>query len=117
MADERRWRHPRGQGGFTMLGLLGVVAVLIVVVGAVAMFATALSARAAMGCDAAVQSVRTAVVAYHARHDAYPADQAALIAAGILSEPVPEMEFTSTPTGPPVYEDGQRNCRTGPEAS
>ncbi|MFM7062854.1 MAG: hypothetical protein ACKO04_05090 [Actinomycetes bacterium] len=114
---EKRQQHRRGQSGFTTLGLLGVVAVLIFFVGAVAMFATALSTRAAMGCDAAVQAVRTAVVAYHAQHDAYPADQDALLAAGILSEPVPEMAFTSTPSGPPVYARGPRTCLNGQGAS
>ncbi len=116
MAPQRHVQH-RGQGGFSTLGLLGAAAVLIFFFGAVAMFANALSARAAMGCDAKVQSVRTAVVAYHAQHDAYPADQSVLVAAGILPEPVPELEFTSTPEGPPVYDDGPRTCVSGLAAS
>ena len=103
----------RGQGGFTMVALLGVVAILIFFVGAVAMFANALSARSAMGCDAAVQSVRTAVVAYHAQYDAYPSDQSVLLDAGLISERVPQMEFTSTPQGPPVYTAGRTTCVSG----
>jgi len=113
----QRTAHHRGQGGFTTLGLLGVVAALLFFVGAVTMFANALSARAAIGCDAALQSVRTAVVAYHAQHDAYPADQSALIAAGILPERVPELEFTSTPDGPPVYRSGPTTCARSADAS
>ena len=112
--DQQRSTHPgrqhRGQSGFTMVGLLGVVAVVIFFVGAVAMFANALSARSAMGCDAAVQSVQTAVVAYRAQHNAYPSDQSVLLDAGLISEPVPQMEFTSTPEGPPVYTAGRTTC-------
>ena len=109
--------HDRGQSGFTMVALLGVVAVLIFFVGAVAMFANALSARAAMGCDAAVQSVQTAVVAYRAQHDAYPSDQSVLLDAGLISEPVPQMEFTSTPQGPPVFAAGRTTCVRGAASS
>ena len=116
--DQQRTAHThrtarRGQAGFTMVALLGVVAVLIFFVGAVAMFANALSARAAMGCDAAVQSVQTAVVAYRAQYNAYPADQSVLLDAGLISEPVPQMEFTSTPQGPPVYDGGRTTCVHG----
>ena len=115
--DQQHNTHPgrqhRGQSGFTMVGLLGVVAVLIFFVGAIAMFANALSARAAMGCDAAVQSVQTAVVAYRAQHNAYPSDQSVLLDAGLISEPVPQMEFTSTPQGPPVYTAGRTTCVHG----
>ena len=107
---QRSGRPRRGQSGFTMVGLLGVVAILIFFVGAVAMFANALSARAAMGCDAAVQSVRTAVVAYRAQFNVYPADQTVLLDAGLISEPVPEMQFKSTPQGPPVFDGGRTTC-------
>lgn len=110
-------RRRRGQSGFTMVGLLGVVAVLIFFVGAVAMFANALSARAAMGCDAAVQSVQTAVVAYRAQFDVYPADQTVLLDAGLITEPVPQMEFTSTPQGPPVFDGGRTTCVRGGTSS
>jgi len=110
-------QHRRGQSGFTMVGLLGVAAVLIFFVGAVAMFANALSARAAMGCDAAVQSVQTAVVAYRAQHNVYPADQSVLLDAGLISEPVPQMEFTSAPQGPVVYQGGRATCAHGAPSS
>ena len=119
--DHQRNAHPRrqhrGQSGFTMVALLGVVAILIFFVGAIAMFANALSARAAMGCDAAVQSVQTAVVAYHAQYNSYPADQSALRDAGLIAEPVPQMEFTSTPQGPPVYSGGRTTCVHGAPSS
>jgi competence protein ComGC len=115
-APRQRTRH-RGQSGFTMVALLGAVAILIFFVGAVAMFANALSARAAMGCNAAVQSVQTAVVAYRAQFNAYPANQSVLLDAGLISERVPQMEFTSPPEGPPVFDAGRTTCAHGASSS
>lgn len=84
-----------GANGFTLIELLVVIVILGILAAVVVFAVSGISNRGKKdACRTDVRTLRTAVEAYRAQNDSYPASEAALVSGGFLSEESAQHGFT-----------------------
>ena len=87
----------RNESGFTLIELLIVIVILGVLAGTVVFSVKFIQSRGEnAACKTDRRNVEVAVEAYYAQEGAYPADQDALVTAGVLKEKPNSNKYTIT---------------------